>query len=50
MRSARLGVLVVIGMGVYAGIFYALDAGGFRQVVRMVRDILVPAKPSNEVK
>ena len=49
-EAAKLGVLVVIGIGVYAGIFYALDSRGFRRVVRMVRDILVPAKASNEEK
>ena len=41
-EAFRLLFLVLIGMGVYAGVFYALDAGGFRQVVRMVRDILKP--------
>jgi hypothetical protein len=43
-EAARLGLLVVIGVGVYVGIFYALDREGFRGVVKMVRDILVPAK------
>jgi O-antigen/teichoic acid export membrane protein len=43
-EAAGVGVLVVIGIGMYAGIFYVLDAAGFRGVVRMVRDILVPAK------
>jgi O-antigen/teichoic acid export membrane protein len=47
----QLGVLVGIGIGVYAGIFYALDRVGFRQVVRMVREILAPGRPSNgEIK
>jgi O-antigen/teichoic acid export membrane protein len=41
-EAVRLLFLVVIGMGVYAGLFYALDAVGFRRVVRMVRDILIP--------
>ncbi len=41
-EPAGLGFLMVMGIGVYAGIFYALDSRGFRQVVGMVRDILVP--------
>jgi len=40
--AARLGVLVGIGMIVYAGIFFTLDHEGFRQVVRMICEILVP--------
>lgn len=40
--AARLGFLVVIGVGIYVGIYYWLDPRGFRGVVRMVRDILVP--------
>ena len=50
--NAAVGMLFLVGIGVviYVGIFYALDSQGFRQVVRLVRDILVPAKVSNEVK
>jgi O-antigen/teichoic acid export membrane protein len=44
---AGLGILVMLGMGVYAAVFYGLDPAGFRRVVRMVRDILVPAKASS---
>jgi len=39
--TAGLGILVVLGMGIYAAVFYGLDPGGFRGLVRMVRDILV---------
>ena len=42
--AARLGVLFVIGVGIYLGVYYALDASGLRAVVRMVRDILTPGK------
>ncbi len=38
----RLSALVGIGMVIYVGLFYALDPGGFRQVVQMVRKILIP--------
>jgi O-antigen/teichoic acid export membrane protein len=40
--AARLGVLVVIGVGIYAGVYYGLDPSGLRKVIRMVRDILIP--------
>jgi hypothetical protein len=40
--AARLGALFVLGMVIYAGVFYGLDPSGFRRVVRMIRDILVP--------
>lgn len=40
--AAQLGFLFVIGVGIYVGIYYWLDPRGFRGVVRMVRDILVP--------
>jgi O-antigen/teichoic acid export membrane protein len=42
-EAVKLGFLVMIGVGVYAAIFYVLDSAGFRRVFRMVKDILVPA-------
>jgi PST family polysaccharide transporter len=41
-EASRLGILVVLGMGVYAALFYGLDPGGFRWILQMVRDILTP--------
>jgi PST family polysaccharide transporter len=41
-QFARLFTLVVIGMGAYIGIFYALDPAGFRGVVKLVKEILLP--------
>ena len=40
--AVSLGLLVMIGMALYVGIFFGLDRKGFRQLVRMVRDILIP--------
>ena len=37
-------ILTCIGVGIYLGVYYALDASGLRAVVRMVRDILTPGK------